>query len=314
MAITGLLILGLALLYFGAEWLVRGSSKLALRFKVPSLVIGLTIVAFGTSTPELVVSLKAGLDGLGDISVGNVVGSNIFNIAVILGLSALVRPLRVHLKVLRIDTSIMIGVSVLLCVLLQDNFIDRSEGLVLFVGITLYTLFTIYIGKKYGQMYGSAASEALQVRVVGSVTSDILTIILGLACLVIGSRCFVEGAVALASALGVSQAVIGLTIVAAGTSFPELATSIVAAGRKEEDIAIGNIIGSNIFNILAILGLSAMIAPLRSDGIGRMDLAFMMTTAVLLFPFMWTKYELNRIEATVFLLIYAVYVYLLWPK
>ncbi len=307
------LIAGVVLLYFGAEFLVKGSVNLAMRCGVSALVAGLTIVAFGTSAPELVVSVKAGFNGLGDIAVGNVVGSNIFNIAIILGISALVRPLKVNLNVLRVDTPVMLAASVFLMVVLQDLHISRAEGIFLFAGIIAYTAFTIITAQRAGETKVDFPVEQLIPEKKISTGLDIIFVIGGLGLLILGSRFFVDGAVDLARVIGVSEAVIGLTIVAAGTSLPELATSVIAAMKKEEDIAIGNIIGSNIFNILAILGTSSIIAPLNSAGVDQINLYFMLGTAVLLMPFMRTGFILNRIEGVLLLAIYGGYLYYLWP-
>lgn len=237
-----LLIIGIVLLYFGAELLVKGSANLAMRCGVSALVAGLTIVAFGTSAPELVVSIKAGLDGLGDIAVGNVVGSNIFNIAVILGISSILRPIKVHLNVLRIDTPVMLAASVFLMVVLYDLHISRMEGIFLFAGIISYIVFTIITARRAGETKVDFPVEQLIPEKKVTLGLDMIFVICGLGLLVLGSRFFVDGAVGLARAIGVSEAVIGLTIVAFGTSLPELATSVIAAIKKEEDIAIGNII------------------------------------------------------------------------
>ncbi len=307
------LVVGMVFLYFGAELLVKGSANLALRCGVSALVAGLTIVALGTSAPELVVSIKAGLDGLGDIAVGNVVGSNIFNIAVILGISAIVRPMKVHLNVLRVDTPVMLAASVLLLAVLYDHSVSRIEGLVLFIGIIAYIVFTIISARRAGETKVDFPVEQIIPEKKVSAVLDIIFVISGLGLLIVGSRFFVNGAVELARIIGVSEAVIGLTIVAVGTSLPELATSVIAALKKEEDIAIGNIIGSNIFNILAILGTSSLISPLSAAGVSQISLYFMLGTTVLLMPFMRTGFVLNRIEGLLLILVYGGYMYYLWP-
>lgn len=309
-----LLISGTVLLYFGAELLVKGSSNLAMRCGVSALVAGLTIVAFGTSAPELVVSIKAALDGLGDIAVGNVIGSNIFNIAIILGLSALIRPMKVHLNVLKVDTPVMLASSVLLMAVLHDLYVSRVEGIFLFAGIIAYMTFTIITARRTGETKVDFPLEQLTPKKKVTPVLDIIFVIGGLCLLALGSRFFVNGAVSLARAIGVSEAVIGLTIVAVGTSLPELATSIIASIKKEEDIAIGNIIGSNIFNILAILGTSSTITPLNASGVGQISLYFMLGTTVLLMPFMRTGFVLNRIEGLLLLIVYWGYMYYLWPR
>lgn len=307
------LVVGMVFLYFGAELLVKGSANLALRCGVSALVAGLTIVALGTSAPELVVSIKAGLDGLGDIAVGNVVGSNIFNIAVILGISAIVRPMKVHLNVLRVDTPVMLAASVLLLAVLYDQKVSRVEGLVLIIGIISYIVFTIISARRAGETKVDFPVEQIIPEKKVSAVLDIIFVVGGLGLLIVGSRFFIDGAVDLARFIGVSEAVIGLTIVAVGTSLPELATSVIAALKKEEDIAIGNIIGSNIFNILAILGTSSLVNPLSAAGVSQISLYFMLGTTVLLIPFMRTGFVLNRIEGLLLILIYGGYMYYLWP-
>jgi cation:H+ antiporter len=303
--------LALVLLFVGAESLVRGSASLALRAGLSRLMVGLTIVAFGTSSPELVVSVKAALSQQGDISVGNVVGSNSFNIGVILGLTALVCPIPVNLQVIKIDAPIALGVSLLLPLFLLNQTIGRFEGLVLFAGIVTYTWMSVVLGRR-------ARTEDQNDVSIPSVSRhwsiDVAFIVAGLAVLVLGSRLLVDHSVALAKALGVSEAVIGLTIVAAGTSMPELATSLVAAFREQPDIAIGNIVGSNIFNILSILGLASMISPLHAPGISSLDYTVMIVFTVLLIPLLYTGRFLHRLEGAILLALYGSYLFILWPK
>jgi len=304
---------GFVLLYFGAEFLVGGSSQIALRSGVSSLVVGVTIVAFGTSAPELVVSITSVFQGSGDVAIGNVVGSNIFNIAVILGLSALIHPIKVNRQVLRVDMPIMVSISFVVIFLLRDKTIDRLEGLVLFTGIILYTAGTIWFSKK-GEASFPDSGEVARIKPGRTLPFNIALVLAGLAFLVIGSRLFVRGAVDLARILNVSEAVIGLTIVAMGTSLPELATSVVAACRKEDDIAVGNIVGSNIFNILSILGATGLLMPVHGQGITIMDLLFMAGSAVVLLPLMISGLRINRFEGILLLAIYAGYLCMLWPK
>lgn len=304
-----LIIAGMLLLYLGAESLVRGSSRLAAYFGIPPLVIGLTIVAFGTSAPELTVSLSAALKGASDVAVGNVIGSNIFNIAVILGITAMIRPPSVHLDLIRREIPILILVTVLGGGLILFGQISRITGVLLFLGLCVYTIQSIRNGRN--QPVDPLA--ALPASADSRVWRHGVMIVAGLGILVLGSQMFVSGAVAMARDYGLSEAVIGLTIVAAGTSLPELATSVVAAIRKESDVAIGNIVGSNIFNILCILGLTATITPIRIAGIGLNDAAFMLGLALLLLPFAFTQRLITRWEGGVFLGIYGVYLFLLWP-
>lgn len=303
-----ILVLGLVLLYFGAEGLVRGSSSLALRLGVGPLLVGLTVVAFGTSTPELVVSLKAAYLGQGDISVGNVVGSNICNIGFILGFCALIIPIKVASQIVRVDTPIMIGVTALAMALLYDGALTRVEGIILFILLLVYVLFSIRLARKQvSDPLAGEFSEEIKISKWGA-WEDIAFIVGGLVMLVFGARFLVEAAIDIAKAFGLSEAVIGLTIVAVGTSLPEFATSLVAALKKEADIAVGNIVGSNIFNILCILGISSAVTPLSSAGITAIDLGVMMLFALVLWIFSRTGHLLTRFEGFLMLVGYAGYV------
>jgi cation:H+ antiporter len=302
------LLAGLALLYFGAEGLVRGSSSMALRLGVSPLLVGLTVVAFGTSAPELVVSLKAAAMGQGDISVGNVVGSNICNIGLILAFSALIIPIKVASQIVRVDTPIMIGVTVLAWALLYDGSLSRAEGIALFVLLFAYIVFSIVVAKKQPtDPLAAEFTEEIKTSKRG-VLIDVLMVAGGLVMLVFGARFLVDSAIEIARTAGLSEAVIGLTIVAVGTSLPEFATSLVAALKKEADIAVGNVVGSNIFNILGILGISAAITPLSSAGITVIDLGVMMLFALVLWVFSRTGYRLTRGEGLLMVVGYAAYV------
>lgn len=303
---------GLILLYLGAEGLVHFSAALAQRLRVSPLVIGLTIVAFGTSAPELVVSIKTALAGQGALSVGNVVGSNIFNIAVILGISALIYPLKIEIKLLRFDTPIMILASCLFAILFWDQKISRQEGIILFALIVVYTYYSYSRSKRIDVTeIKEITSNSRLKKYIRSIYAEIVVILISIVTLVVGANLLISGAIAVASILGVSQAVIGLTIVAAGTSLPELATSVVAAIRKNPDIAIGNIVGSNIFNILSILGIASIISPIHAVGIKRLDIFVMLFFSIVLLPFMWTKFQLERWEGFLLLIGYGVYIVLL---
>lgn len=306
--------LALLLLFAGAEGLVRGSSSLALRAGLSRLLVGLTIVAFGTSSPELVVSLKAALANQGDIAVGNVVGSNSFNIGIILGLTALLCPVPVHRQIIRLDAPIALGVAVLLLLLLQNNELDRVEGAVLFTGIVLYTLMNIFLARKEAKIQAADVDENSVPGVSKHWAIDLAMIAGGLAILVAGSRLLVEHSIILARTFGVSEAVIGLTIVAAGTSMPELATSVVAALRKQPDIAIGNVVGSNVFNILGILGVASLVSPIHAPGISSLDYWTMIGFSALLIPLLYTGRLLHRVEGLLLLALYGVYLFVLWPK
>lgn len=305
------IVLALGLLFIGAEGLVRGSSSLALRAGLSPLTVGLTIVAFGTSSPELVVSLEATLSQQGDISVGNVVGSNIFNIAIILGITAILCPIPVHRKIIKIDAPIALGLTCLLLVLLLNDSLGRLEGLLLFAGIVAYTVMNVVFANKEPVNGGNddAAPGISRHWIL-----DTAFMLGGLGILIFGSRLLVDHSIILAKGFGVSEAVIGLTIVAAGTSMPELATSVVAALRKQPDIAIGNVVGSNVFNILGILGVTSLVSPLYAPGISWTDYAAMLAFTVLLVPLLYTGRILHRLEGLALIALYAGYLFLLWPE
>jgi cation:H+ antiporter len=306
--------LGLVLLYYGAEFLVNGASSLALRLGLTPLVVGLTVVAFGTSAPEMVVSVKASLAGQGNLALGNVVGSNIFNIAIILGLSALICPMKVQVQLIRIDMPVLIGVTLLTLLLVSDRQLARWEGLLFLSGAVGYTLFALHLARR------ETSQEALQEFATelpqpkGPVWLDWVRIGGGIILLVGGGHALVHGSVHLARMLGISEAIIGLTIVATGTSLPELATSIVAALKKEADIAVGNVVGSNILNLLAILGVSATIHPFSAAGITALDLGTMVAVSLILLPIMWTGFEVRRWEGALLLAAYGTYLFFLWPS
>ncbi|MBW3535630.1 MAG: calcium/sodium antiporter [Gemmatimonadetes bacterium] len=307
---TVLLILGgLVLLVGGAELLVRGATRLASAAGIPSLVIGLTVVAFGTSAPEMAVSVGATLQGDSDIALGNVVGSNIFNVLFILGASALVAPLVVDRRMVREQVPLMVAVSGLLIVLALDGSVGRIEGLVLFGGVLAFTTFLIRRGRRESTAAAASAPPMETIAGTGGVVRSGVYVAAGLALLVAGAHGLVTGAQELARAAGLSELVIGLTVVAAGTSLPELATSIVATLRGERDIAVGNVVGSNIFNILAILGVSAMVA---SDGVTispgalTFDLPVMTAVAVACLP-VFIGGRIDRWEGGLFLAFYVAY-------
>ncbi len=301
------LTLGLVVLTVGAELLVRGASRLAATAKIPPLVVGLTVVAFGTSTPELAVSLKSAFAGQPDIALGNVVGSNICNVLLILGLAATVAPLVVSAQLVRFDVPLMIGASLLMYGMALDGQISRVDGVILAVGLVVYTLFTIRQGRKTGK---TAAEEAPAATAAGGIFVDLLLIAVGLLGLVFGASWFVDAAVSMARASGVSELVIGLTIVAVGTSLPELAASVVASLKGERDIAVGNVVGSNLFNILCVLGLTAASSPAGvavADAALRFDIPVMTAVSVACLPIFFAGHRIARWEGIVFLAYYAAY-------
>jgi cation:H+ antiporter len=299
---------GILGLFIGAESLVRGSSSLALRLGISPLVVGLTVVAFATSSPELVVSIKAALENNPGIVVGNVVGSNICNIALILGIAAMISPMKVKSQVVKREIPIMIFVSLILLLILIDDSISRVEGIFLIVGIILYVVFSYkYSMKEKDKELDKEFREGVP-KQTKSILLSVVLIIAGLGLLVGGAHIFVNGAVEVAYKLGVSHAVIGLSVVALGTSLPELITSIVASFRNENDIAIGNAVGSNVFNILSILGFSSVIRPIESSGVGIIDLGIMMLFTILILPLSRTGFRLRRREGALLFLGYLLYI------
>ncbi len=305
-----LFIAGLVLLIAGADLLVRGASRLSLSLGIAPLVVGLTVVAFGTSAPELAVSIKGALDGQTDIALGNVVGSNIFNILLILGLSALISPLVVDRQLIRQEVPIVVGLSLLVGFMAQDLRLSFAEGALLFALVLSYTGLLYFQGKR-----ASAAEVAddLLPQAPGwlsTLPGQLVLIVVGLAMLVLGSRWLVDSATVFATALGVSQLVIGLTIVAAGTSLPEVATSVIAAIRGEREIAVGNVLGSNIFNLGAVLGISAMVSGVGltvPPALLAFDLPVMIAVAVACLPVLFTGHLIARWEGAVFLGYYVAY-------
>ena len=301
-----LVICGFAILVFGADLLVRGASRLAAAAGIPALVIGLTIVAFGTSAPELAVSLGSALSGSPDIALGNVVGSNIFNVLLILGLSALAAPLAVSAQLVRLDVPIMIAASMLLWLLALDHQIGRVDGALLATLIVLYTVFKIRRGRRDNAVSGSIPDGPQ----AGTMARNAALIIGGLLLLVAGSRGLVIGATGIARSLGVSELLIGLTIIAAGTSLPELATSVLASIRGERDIAVGNVVGSNLFNIFSVLGFTALVAPggiQVADTALKFDIPVMTAVAIACLPVFFRKHLIARWEGGVFVAYYIAY-------
>ncbi len=298
------LLLSLVILYFGAEGLVTGAASMAKRAGISPLVIGLTIVSMGTSAPELLVSVKAALNGQGALSIGNVLGSNFFNVGIILGLSAVIYPLAVKRQLLKLDVPVMIFASVLFFLLFLDSEISRVEGIIFILSLIIYFTYLFVTSRKNTATH---AEEEEEIRLSKHWLLDILFIGAGLAALVYGSDMLVENAVIIAGRLGMSEAMIGLTIVAAGTSMPELATSVVAAIKKRSDIAIGNVVGSNIFNILLILGLTGVIQPISTFDINYVDSLFNIGIGVLLWVFMKKSTRITRAQGVLFLVFYLIY-------
>ncbi len=301
------LLTGIIFLTGGAEFLVRGSSGLARKLGISPLVIGLTIVSFGTSSPELVVGVKSALSGYAGLAVGNVIGSNIANIALILGIASLINPLKVHLGAVKKDSPFLVIMSALGFIFLFNRNLLRIEAVILILFCILYMVFTGFMAmrEKDSEYEGNKACRTpwllLLIMMIG-----------GLAALLIGANLIIKGGIELARFFGVSEEIIGISIVAVGTSLPELASSVVAAIRKESDIAIGNIIGACILNIGFVLGISGLLSPFSVPLLKIDDLLIMFLVGLLLFPFLKTNYKISRKEGIVFVMIYIVYIFFLW--
>ena len=315
------IVIGAALVIWGADRLTEGASSLARGMRVPEIIIGLTIVAAGTSAPELFVSLVSALKGTADMSVGNVIGSNIFNTTLIVGCSALVAPMVVSKSTVKKDIPFAVVASLMLFVLCFDdmdsphlwgNEITRSDGVILLLGFVAFMIYTFTMAKKEGLMPTEEELEdnAEQPKDYSRLGRNLFWIVFGLACLIFGSNLFVDAATYVAHRFGVRQSVIGLTIVAGGTSLPELATSVVAAFKGRSALAIGNVIGSNVFNILLILGVTAFVHPLRIMGITIVDLMVLLVSIGFLWLFAFTKYYVSRREGAV--LVGSFVVYMMW--
>ena len=304
---------GLVLLYFGADWLVKGAITLALHLGLSPLIVGLTVVALGTSIPEALVSVQAAIGHQGGIAIGNVVGSNILNIALILGLSALINPLKVDSHIVKADVPLLAGATFMLVVLLEDFHISRMEGAFLLLCIVGYVVGNIMTVKKTAPEDNKIDGLEVQEDSGKTFWRDIALLIVGIITLGFGANFLVTGAVDLARIWGLSEALIGLTIVSIGTGTPELATALMAAYRKSADLAIGNAVGSNLFNIMFVLGIAGLVAPLDATGINPSDLYVMLAVTLLLLPTVWTGRVLDRKEGFLFLAIYVGYLYYLWP-
>lgn len=298
---------GLLLLYFGGESVVRGAASLALRVGLSPLAVGLTVVSMGTSAPELVVSLNAALGGANDIAVGNVVGSNIANLGLILGATAMLGGASIQATLVRFDVPLVLLISLLMLSMLFDGVVSRLEGLSFLFGLVTYVAVTLSLGTHESRRI-QAEFTADVPRQIASLRVCLLRLVVGIVALTFGGHLLVSSAVTMASSLGVSQAVIGITLVAVGTSLPEMATSLVAALRGQPDMAVGNLVGSNIFNMLGILGTTALVHPLVRGEIGWDSLWIMTAFAALLVPMMYTGLRLSRAEGAVLFVGYWAYI------
>ncbi len=302
---------GLAGLFFGGEWLVKGASRLAASLGVSPLVIGLTVVSFGTSAPELLVVLQAALDGADDIAIGNVLGSNIANIGLILGITGLIATIPVHINLIRREIPIMIAATTVFFLMALDGSIGQIDGLLLVLGLVAFTGALIISSRRETATPQEIEEliEAEQARPPYRRITEIARVVIGLTLLTVGAKLLVLGATDIALTLGVSELVIGITLVAVGTSLPELVTGVIAAVRRHDDILFGNVVGSNIFNILCILGLTALVQPIGVEpSLLRFDFWMMSGFALLLLPLAINKGRLIRLEALLLLLLYVGYI------
>ena len=306
-----LFVLGIVMLFLGGEGLVKGASRLARILGISPVVIGLTVVAFGTSTPEFVVGLIAALKGASDVVLGNIIGSNISNIGLILGIGALISPLIIQMRLVKVEVPIMLALSLILYGLAAWTLdLGIIQGIFLFGALIAFTIFSYFGSKKEPEHVEKEYQEYLESD--GPVWKQVLFIVFGLAALIIGARFVVDSAIFIARIVGVSELVIGITAVAIGTSLPELSTTIVAAVRKEHDIIVGNIIGSNIFNI-GILGLVSIIHPVQVDGaLLKFEFPVMIFFSILLLPLMITGKKISRIEGLLLLALFAVFIYMIF--
>ena len=297
------IVVGIALVLWGADRLTDGAVAVAEKMKMPQIVIGLTIVAMGTSMPEFCVSLISALKGTSDLAIGNIVGSNIFNALLIVGVSALVAPMSIMKTTVRNDIPFALVASVTLLIMCLDGDISRIDAFILFA------LFLVFMYKTLTGIKGQETDVKTDDKKSMATWLSVVWIIVGLVCLIGGSNLFVEGATIVATKLGVSEAVIGLTIVAGGTSLPELATSVVSARKGNSGIAIGNALGSNVFNILAILGLTGAITPMTLKGITLIDLSMLVISVILVWLFSFTTYKIERWEGAVLSVVFIAYIY-----
>jgi cation:H+ antiporter len=302
----GLLLAGGVLLYLGGESVVRSGIAIGLRFGLPPVVVGLTIVAFGTSAPELAVSVGAALDDHGDVAIANVIGSNLANVALVLGLCALLAPIRVESRLVSIDIPLALLATGALVLLLGDGLLTRLEGGMFVVALVVWLAFSVITARGESAAIVEEFGAALPAR--PSLLPSIALLVFGLALLVLGGDLFVDGGIDLAQDLGVSDALIGLTIIAIGTSLPELVTSMIAALRGNADMAVGNIVGSNVFNVLGILGVAALVRPLPEGDLLFVDLVITLAVAALLWPLARSSLTIARIEGALLVSIYVGYI------
>jgi cation:H+ antiporter len=294
---------GLAALYFGARWLVGAASDIARRLGVSPLLIGLTVVSVGTSMPELFVGVSASIGGHPSVSLGNVIGANALNLGLILGIASLIHPIEVHLRVLKWDLPVLMAASALLAWFASDGEVGRGEGAVLLAGMGAYMALNVELGRR--ERRATALAGALEAPHAASLAGDLARGAVGAGALALGARLLIDGALGVAALLGLSEGVVGMTLVAVGTTLPELVTTLVAAWRRQGDLAFGNIIGSNINNALAVVGAAAIVAPLATADVGRAPMYALLALTLLSVPVMWRGYVVNRWEGALLVCGYA---------
>lgn len=308
---TVFFVLGLIALVIGAELLVRGAARIAIGLGITPLVIGLTVVSFGTSAPEFAVSISSSLDGQTGVALGNAIGSNIFNVLLILGISAMIIPLTVSKQLIRMDVPVMIAISLATFLLALDTVITRIEGAILLAGLVVYTAILIFVGRKESRPVPAVDDVPLEKPAsVGSWLGNVTFVIAGLFLLVLGARWMVDSAITFAEFFGLSDTIIGLTIVAGGTSLPELITTVVASIRGQRDIAVGNVVGSNVFNMLGVLGVGALAAPSGLEvlhGVLYFDFPVMLASSIVCLPIFFTGARISRGEGLFFFASYVAY-------
>lgn len=305
-----LLVIGLIVLIVGGDYLVRGSSSIALRLHLSPLVVGLTIVAFGTSAPELVISVQSAMKGSPDLAMGNVVGSNICNLALVLGLTAVIRPVKVLSNSIRVDWPMTMGASILLFLMVREGYLNAIEGIIMVVALIVYLVFIIRQSRKDTLIAIAEEDTDIPDAPKKQIWKDIIFILIGCFGLYYGSEWFVGSAKDLALSLGVEERVVGLTVVALGTSLPELVTAAVASYKGQSDLALGNLMGSNIFNILSILGITSMFKTIHvHETILNRDIISMLIITLMILPLMVMRREVGRVDGFILLFVYAVYIY-----
>jgi cation:H+ antiporter len=305
-----LLIVGLVVLILGGDFLVKGASSIALRLNLSPLVVGLTIVAFGTSAPELLISVKSALGGSPDLAMGNVIGSNICNLALVLGITAIISPIFVQKNSINVDWPMTMGSALLLYLLVREGFVDSHEGILFVSLLVLYIVFVIWKSRKDAKTAENLEADFDLPESPNKLSKDLMFILIGSAGLFFGAEWFVGGAQDLARFMGVEERIIGITVLAIGTSLPELVTSSVASFKKETDLALGNLMGSNIFNILSILGITSIIKEIKvSDVILNTDMIWMLGVTLIILPLMLARRQLGRVDGVILLMIYIYYTY-----